>query len=132
MTDESHWPIVVHETIGIPDDACVDAFIRRADFILSRREPYVVIFDSRRAGRATAYMRKRNLEWLRVNESLLAEHCVGLAMVLSSATLRFVMSTVMLVWRQPVPYEIVSDLNAAIVWGEERLVAGDTRRAAGD
>lgn len=36
-TDESRWPIVVHTTIGIPSDAQLDTFMRRADEILARR-----------------------------------------------------------------------------------------------
>ncbi|MFK7984578.1 MAG: hypothetical protein AB8I08_00995 [Sandaracinaceae bacterium] len=121
-TDESRWPIVVHRTVGIPSDAAVDAFIQRADAIMARGEPHVVVFDSLQAGRATKHMRKKNLDWLRANQDQLNELCAGLALVIRSPTLRFVMSTAMLVWPQPLEHTVVSTLGEALDWADDQLV----------
>lgn len=125
-TDESRWPIVVHRTVGIPSDASVDAFILRADAIMARGEPHVVVFDSLLAGRATKHMRARNLEWLRSNQEQLKELCAGLALVIRSPTLRFVMSTAMLVWPHPLEHTVVGSVQEAVDWAEGQLL--DFRR----
>lgn len=124
-TDESRWPIVVHTTIGIPSDAQLDAFMRRADEILARRQPYVVVFDNSQGGRATSYMRERTKEWLKARGPELSQHCLGTALVIRSAALRFVLSTVMFVWPAPVPAEVFGTLEEALAWARSKL---DTRQ----
>ncbi len=122
-TDESRWPIVVHRTVGTPSDAQVDAFIQRADAIMARGVRHVVVFESLQAGRATKHMRKKNLEWLRANQEQVASLCGGMALVVRSPALRFVLSTVMLVWPQPLPHTVVGSMPEALDWAEKRLAA---------
>lgn len=120
-TDESLWPIVVHRTVGIPSELDVDAFIERADKILARAEPHVVIFDNTHAARATPYMRKRAKEWLQRNNERMGESCLGTALVFKSAAFRFVMSTVMLVVTHPVPHEVCGTMDEAYDWANRQL-----------
>jgi hypothetical protein len=120
-TDESRWPIVVHRTVGIPSERQVDAFIARADAILARGEPHVVIFDNLRSGRTPPYMRKRAMDWLSRNGELMGQSCLGTALVFKSAALRFVMSTVMLVSSHPVPHEVCGTMEEAYDWAERLL-----------
>ena len=120
-TDTSSWPIVIHRTLGVPNDDQVDAFIRLADELLARGEPYVVIFDSSRAGRVSSYMRRRSSEWLTQNGATLARVCRGTALVFPSAALRFVMSTVLLVSPAPVPHKVCADLDEGLEWARAQL-----------
>lgn len=122
-TDETRWPVVVHTTVGTPTDAQVDAFIARADAILRRRTPHVVVFDNSNAGKASAYMRQRSMDWLRENGPLMTQHCAGVALVFRSAALRFVMSTVMLVTSHAAPYEVCATLPEALGWAERQLAS---------
>lgn len=122
-TDESRWPIVVHRTIGVPSDADVDAFIKRADAILAKQQPHVVIFDNVLSGRVSAYMRQRSMDWLKANSPQLAEHCLGTGLVFRSAALRFVMSTVMLVASHPVPHKVCATLDEALTWARVQIAA---------
>lgn len=127
VTETVHWPVVVHRTLGKPTDAQVDAFITRADEILGRATPHVVVFDNSQAGMPSAYMRKRNTEWLVANQDTLAKHCVGVAFVFPSAALRFVMSAAMLVWSQPVPHDVFAGLPEALAWARQRVPARHLR-----
>lgn len=120
-TSTVHWPIVIHTTEGSPTDVEVDAFIRAAEQILSRRERHAVIFDSSRATSATAYMRRRSAEWLRENEATLKEYCVGTALVFSSAAMRFVMSTAMLIQPPATPYQVCGTLDEALRWARMQI-----------
>lgn len=121
-TDESRWPIVIHRTVGIPSDADVDAFIQRADAIMARGEPHVVVFESLKAGRATKHMRTKNLEWLRANQDDLASLCAGMALIIRSPTLRFVLSTVMLVWPNSLPHIVCGSESEALDWARDQIV----------
>lgn len=120
-TDESRWPIVVHTTIGIPSEEDVDAFMRRADAILARRARHAVVFDNSQAGRVPAYMRQKTFEWLGKNRGELERYCVGSALVVRSAALRFLMATVMLVSSHGVEQEAFASLDPALAWCHERL-----------
>lgn len=121
ITDESRWPIVVHSTIGVPSEAEVDAFMRRADAILARRTRHAVVFDNSQAGRVPAYMRQKTFEWLGRNRGELERWCVGSALVVRSAALRFLMATVMLVSSHGVEQEVFASLDPALSWCRERL-----------
>lgn len=117
----TRFPIVVHRTLGSPADHQVDAFIKRANDILERKTPHVVIFDSSEAGLPSAYMRKRNMEWLKERQADVAKHCVGVATVTPSSAMRFVISTAMLVWSQPVAHEVFATVDEARAWANTRL-----------
>lgn len=128
-TELERWPIVVHRTIGSPSDAEVDAFIVRADEILARRTPHVVVFDSLLAEIPSAYMRNRSIQWLRDNGERLRGVCVGTGLVFHSAALRFVMSGVMLASSHPTPHLVCGTLDQAIAWGRRQLDTRALRRA---
>lgn len=120
-TDLDGWPIVVHRTLGTPTDVQVDAFIRQADMLLDRGEPYVVVFDSTDAGRVSPYMRQQSMAWLKTHGVRLGEHCRGTALVFPSAAFRFVLSTVLLVSPAPVPHSVCGTLREALDWARRQL-----------
>lgn len=119
--DESRWPVVVYRTVGIPSEHQVDAFIRHADMMLARREPYAVVFDNTQSGRVPPYLRKAAASWLETNQATLSKHCHGTALVFRSAALRFVMSTVMLVVSHPVGHEVFGDVDSAVRWCDDQV-----------
>ena len=126
-TDMSRWPIVLHRTIGSPIDREVDQFIARADAILGRRVPHVVVFDNLLADVPSAYMRSRSVEWLRANGERMRGTCLGTALMFRSPALRFVLSGVMLVSSHPTPHAVCGTLDEALRWARGQL---DGARAA--
>ncbi len=127
-TDESRWPIVVHTTVGVPTEADVDAFMARADAILARGQLHAVVFDNTAAGRVPSYMRERTVAWLSRNRPQLEQHCAATALVIKSAALRFVMTTVMLVTPHTVPQEVFGSLDPALDWCRDRIRIAGSRR----
>ncbi len=120
-TDTTRWPIAIHRTIGSPDDGEVDAFIARADEILSRGELHAVIFENLLAGTPSRYMRERSVDWLTRNGPRMSGLCVGTALVFPSAALRFVMSGVMLFVSHPTPHVVVGTLAEGVAWCRDQL-----------
>lgn len=125
-TDMSHWPVVVHRTIGSPPDDDVDAFIGRADALLLRGELHAVVFDNTEGGMPSSYMRRKNMEWLDARQGALARTCVATAFVFPSAGMRFVMSTALLVWSQPVEHDVFADVDTALAWARTKLATAKT------
>jgi hypothetical protein len=114
---------VVHTTVGVPSEADVDAFIRRADALLARREIHAVIFDNSNAGRVPSYMRQRSMDWVGKNRDALDRYCAGNALVIRSSALRFLMATLLLVTSHKVPQETFATLDPAIAWCRRQLQA---------
>jgi hypothetical protein len=52
---------------------------------------------------------------------------VGLAFVSSSAIFRFMLSSVFLIQRPPMPYVVVATLDEALAWAQLQLRKGTTR-----
>lgn len=114
---------MVHTTVGVPSEADVDAFIRRADALLARREIHAVIFDNSSAGRVPSYMRQRSMDWVGKNRDALDRYCAGNALVIRSSALRFLMATLLLVTSHKVPQETFATLDPAIAWCRRQLQA---------
>ena len=120
-TDESRWPIVIHRTIGIPDDDQVDAFVARATQHALTGETYAIIFDNTHGGRATTYMRNESKRWLKAHNHLLRKSCAGTAFVFTNPALRFVMSTVLLVVEFGFEHKVCATVDEAVAWCERQL-----------
>lgn len=124
-TDESLWPIVIHETVGVPPESDVIRMLARSDACLARREKYIVIFDSSRAGSTPGYLRDASIRWLKDNRGELERWCLGSALVVRSPALRFLMSTVLLMTSHTVPQEVFPTFDKAMDWAEAKLRAAD-------
>lgn len=120
-TDMTRWPIVLHRTIGSPIDREVDQFIARADAILDRGVPHVVVFDNLLAELPSAYMRTRSVDWLTANADRMRGTCVGTALMFRSPALRFVLSGVMLLSAHPTPHTVCGTLDEALRWARAQL-----------
>jgi hypothetical protein len=55
-------------------------------------------------------------EWFRQRERLIAEHWLGVAVVLRAPMLRFLMSSLMLLTRLPMRYRLVEETHRAVPW----------------
>jgi hypothetical protein len=117
----SRWPIVVHRTIGSPTDSQVDSFVQRSQEILDRGVKHVVIFDNLLAEIPSSYMRQRSIDWLKNNGLQMKDVCLGTALLFRSASLRFVMSGVMLFASHPTPHAVCATMDEALRWSRDQL-----------
>src|SRR3954471_23503098 len=82
--DDSLWPLVVFTAVGEQSEADFEAYLADCDALLKRREAYGSIFDVRRAAPIGPKLRKRQVEWLKRNDSLLRAYLVGTGMVMAT------------------------------------------------
>jgi hypothetical protein len=119
--DRSRWPIVVVELTGKPSDANVDEYLRGLTALLQDDVRGVVIVDMSRAEPSSPEQRKRIGEWMRTHRARLEKHGMGAAFVITSAVFRFVLSSIFLIQRPPMPYTVESRLEDAIAWAQKQL-----------
>jgi len=120
--DRSRWPIVVAELEGKPTDDDVEAYLRGLATLLQEDARGVLVIDMTRADTATPEQRRRVGEWMRANRSQMAARGLGAAFVIPSGLHRFVLSSVFLIQRPPLPYTVVSTLAEALAWARARLI----------
>ncbi len=120
-SDLSQWPIVIHRSEGAMGPEDTDVFIARLDAVLARAERYVTIFDSSKLSSSKFGDHSRIVGWLKANDKRLRQFSVGTAVVLESAALRFVISSVLLVYSPPTPIKVFPTLASALAWAKAQL-----------
>jgi hypothetical protein len=119
--DRSRWPIVVVELEGKPSDATIDEYLRGLTALLQEDARGVVIVDMTRAQPSAPEQCKRIGEWMREYRAQLAERGLGVAFVISSGVFRFVLSSIFLIQRPPMPYTVEASLEDAVAWAQQQL-----------
>lgn len=111
--DDSLWPLVVFTAVGEQSEADFEAYLDDCDALLKRREAYGSIFDVRRAAAIGPKLRKRQVEWLKRNDSLLRAYLVGTGMVMATPLQRGVFRAILWMRPLPYPYSVETSLDAA-------------------
>jgi hypothetical protein len=126
-TDLSKWPIVVHTNEGAMGAEETKNMLDSLTAVLDRRERYVCIFDSSKMSTFRMGDRDRIVTWLRDNDKALRRYSIGTGVVLSSATLRFVISSVLLVYTPASPIKVFPDMVTAMAWARAQITTDSLR-----
>lgn len=91
------------------------------DDMLARKEPFVCLLIMDSSASSPAH-RKRVAQWNTDNKEELREHCRGFAMVMAdSPVLRFIIGSMLVIMRQPVPYRVFATEDEALAWARLQL-----------
>jgi hypothetical protein len=120
--DRSRWPIVVAELEGKPTDDDLEAYLRGLGELLQEATRGVLVIDMTRALPSAPEQRRRIGEWMRAHKTQMAERGLGAAFVIPSGLFRFVLSSIFLIQRPPMPYTVVATLAEALAWARARLM----------
>ena len=86
MVDLARWPLVMAQPPSakpLSDEGSLDDFFRDLDLVLSKRRPFVVLFDARRA-RNSSNERKRLIAWANLHDRSISKYMVALAVLVES------------------------------------------------
>jgi hypothetical protein len=119
--DDSRWPVVICEMVGVSTDAEIDEFIRTVAQALSRRVPHYVIIDARRGESMSSKHRRQIADWVTRNQPELRAHRVGLALVAESALIRGALTAIYWLHAPPYPTKVFARIEEAEAWGHELL-----------
>ncbi|MEQ8460276.1 MAG: hypothetical protein RLO52_44835 [Sandaracinaceae bacterium] len=127
-------PITVREagpvTITIFDgeqlEADVDAYLEGLRELHDRDRPYIGASLMLRYSAAPGQLRRVG-EWMREHKDDVARLCVGSAIIAPRVGFRFVLSSLFMIQRMPMPYTVVSGSREAAEWIELRARSVDLR-----
>ncbi|HLL05640.1 MAG TPA: hypothetical protein VK539_34035 [Myxococcaceae bacterium] len=128
--DEKLWPLVLIRYEAPLSMEDLELLSARLSDILARQEPYVAIADARRSQGMTPEQRQHQADWMKRHDTQLRKYCLGSAFIVTSALARMTVSVIFALKPPPLPYTIVTTLEAAAVWAADRLAAaGRTAQA---
>ena len=86
-----------------------------------RSEKMGIIFDATNAALPSMKHQKMQADWLKVNESLMKNYCVGTAYVIPSVIVRTILKAIFAFQTQPVPYLVVKTVEDGEEWIRTKL-----------
>jgi hypothetical protein len=125
--DRRRYPIVVATLDGKPSDDDITDYLEQLGALLRDKVRGVLVVDGTRAETSSREQRQRMGQWMRAHRDEMKAAGVGLAFVSSSAIFRFMLSSVFLIQRPPMPYVVVGTLDEALAWAQLQLRTGTTR-----
>jgi len=117
--DESGWPLVVHTFDGEQTDDDVMYYLKRLDELHARRRPFATLTLMRRFSPRISHVNQIGA-WMNANREVNMEFCKAGAIVVASATARFMLSSFYLISSIGYPHIVSDDRAQAEAW----LVAG--------
>lgn len=119
--EDKHWPLVVVTFDGTPSPPAFGAFLARMEAFLARRERHAYLLDGRQASMLGTSELRLQTDWLGRFKTELKAHSAGTALVVSSATVRFVLSAIYLVQPPVAPTESFGTVDEAYAWLSKRM-----------
>lgn len=116
-------PLIVVRFHREATEAEFELYLRRLDVRLGKRRVFGFLYDTRALPTVPRPLQKMQAEWIRRQRPLLTERSLGSAILIQSATMRFVLSAVFLIQRPPKDYAVVGTWDEAIAWLEETFAA---------
>lgn len=128
--DDDEFPLVRIHAIGDNTDRDIDQRIAYLERHLNAGPRFALVFDTSGAEPLSARHRRRWTTWLHENDMLVAERLAGCGVVITSAAVRAVFTTIF--WASPpsTPYTFVGTRGEAESWARAML-ATTTRIARG-
>ena len=114
--NEEYWPVVIATFTGIPDMTDVAHYLTRAEMMLNRRKPYVVLMDLEKLTQVGTKQRQLLASWMKENEELFKAHCLGYGYITYSILNRMILRSVMLLRKMPVPCTVVNSKAEGFAW----------------
>jgi len=114
--DISKPPVVVVTFLGASSDQQLEVYLEDVSIRLREGRREIYIFDTRAMAMPPATHIKRQGEWLRDHRAAIQECAPGNAFVIASAATRFILSTIFLIQKPPVPYLVTESMDEALRW----------------
>ena len=99
----TRWPIVDVIYKGLLQADEVPALLAEASLLLDRKEPFIMIHDSRSAEASPRKHRYLISDWVRDHDKALREHCIGSVIILESLAVRLALQFILMI--SPLPNE---------------------------
>jgi hypothetical protein len=116
------FPLVMVEFTGHKaTDENFAQYLAELKGLYAKKEKLAIVFDASNAVFPGIKYQKMQGDWLKENEQMMKDYCVGTAYVITNAIIRGVLKTIFTFQKQPVPYHICSDVVEAEGWANRKL-----------
>ncbi|MDN3205253.1 DUF7793 family protein [Algoriphagus sediminis] len=120
--DESKFPIIYVRFTGQKStDENFQAYLDGNKNCYRHQKKLAILFDASKASLPSFKHQKMQADWLKENEDLMREYCLGTAYVISNPAVRMILKGIFALQKQPVPYEIFGRKEDAELWLKSRL-----------
>jgi hypothetical protein len=121
--DLSAWPFI---NCSVVDSVTIDEmreYLSTLDQIVARGEKFAMLFNVvNKLSIPDRGIVRMQADWFKRNATAARDRWVGLALVFSAPVLRFLMTSLLLVTKLPMPYTLVESAADGARWLENRLV----------
>ena len=89
--------------------------------VYEQKNKIAIIFDATEAVFPALKYQKMQGTWLKENEALMQQYCLGTAYVIPKTIIRTVLKTIFTFQKQPVPFTVCKTLEEAQIWVDNQI-----------
>lgn len=113
--------IHVRFTGEAPNQENFSRYLQELKAIYAPKENLVILFDATKAVLPGLNFQKMQAEWLKENNQLMVDYCLGTAYIIPNLLIRNVLKAIFKFQPQPVPYRVCSNMFEAEEWANSKL-----------
>ncbi|GMQ29752.1 STAS/SEC14 domain-containing protein [Algoriphagus confluentis] len=122
IIDESTFPLVnIRFTGAKSTDENFRAYLEQTKACYRHEKPLAIIFDATKATLPAISHQKMQALWLKDNEGLMKQYCLGTAYLIPNPAIRAVLKMIFSFQKQPVAYRVVRTVDEGKEWVESLL-----------
>jgi hypothetical protein len=121
--DSSKNPII--EVVFTGEQANDDNFpfyMQEVKAVYKQRQKVAIIFDASNAVLPALKYQKMQGDWLKENEQLMKDYCLGTAYIIPNIIIRNVLKAIFTFQKQPVDYMVCKNSDDANSWVNDKLL----------
>ena len=96
-------------------------YMQEVKAVYEQQKKVVIVFDASNAVMPALKYQKMQGDWLKENEQLMKDYCLGTAYIIPNLIIRNVLKAIFTFQKQPVDYLVCKTLNEAQIWTNEKL-----------
>ncbi len=120
--DRSEYPLIKMTFTGeAANDESFAAYLKGLKDNYKRKEKIALLFDASNAGLPSLKYQKQMARWMKSNDGLIKEYCIGIAYVVPQSMIRGALKMIFKFFNNPVPFEVCENEEEAKAWLNEKL-----------
>ena len=98
-------------------------YMQEVKAVYEQKQKVAIIFDASNAVMPAIKYQKMQGDWLKENEQLMKDYCLGTAYIIPNLIIRNVLKAIFTFQKQPVEYLVCKNIEDANIWVKNKLVS---------
>jgi hypothetical protein len=121
IDSSNHPTIKVIFTGNQANDDNFPFYMQEVKDVYEQKQNVAIIFDATNAVLPAIKYQKMQADWLKENEQLMRDYCLGTAYIIPNIIIRNVLKAIFTFQKQPVDYVVCKNLEDAKIWVSGKL-----------